>query len=482
MNPELLRALAENGLEKPSAMQVKYLTPALLGKDVITATEACTDKTTLFVLATLYQLVPIDGEVSVLVLCHTKQLANEIKGKFDRFAKYMRGVKTAISSGEIPLKENIALLKRNPPHIMVATPGRLKDLMIKGLVNLSNVRHLVVDQGDELLVNPPLRTDAEFIAKATPPQKQHLVFAETMSENVQAFCKNYCRGGVSYANDWMAFVFLLYLVSLFQRTTGGSFLRAHTCLIHFLRAVLMSNPVSLRLFLPSPISWYSSFIPPSSLVACLLLLWPSSSAVRCCATTTYSCGSSARGGVSEGPLGQQQLPELPRPQPPAHAPHARVPHGGVQRRRTSSSSCGASANISAKHHRSSSNLRYLSCANASCSYCSTEANSKASAQGQHERERCRFRACAEDERCKPCPQGSSRRRTCRTCTETTPADHCTGSESEASSTASEQPSLSVGYGRPARCGYFETPGSIDKFRCCSFAGGHCRSSGCRTHI
>ena len=211
MNPELLRALAENGLEKPSAMQRKYLTPALLGKDVITATEAGTDKTTLYVLAILHQLVPIDGEVSVLVLCHTKQLANEIKGEFDRFAKYMRGVKTAISSGEIPLKENMALLKRNPPHIMVATPGRLRDVMNRGLVNLSNLRHLVVDQGEELLVNPLLRRDAEIIAKATPPQKQHLVFAEAMSENVQAFCKNYCRGGLSCVKDWMAFVFLLYL-------------------------------------------------------------------------------------------------------------------------------------------------------------------------------------------------------------------------------------------------------------------------------
>ena len=197
LKPELLRVLADRGFKKPSAVQQECFPEAFLGKDVIKATKANMDKIRLYVLATLQQLVPVDGVVSVLVMCHSKQLVNEIKTEYDRFVQYMPGVKTAVASGESLVKANIALLKKNPPHVMVATPSRLKDLMNRGVVKLNQLKHLVLDEADALLVNPNMRVDVEAVYMSTPPKKkQVMLFAETMSVNVQAFCRDYYRGGM----------------------------------------------------------------------------------------------------------------------------------------------------------------------------------------------------------------------------------------------------------------------------------------------
>ena len=153
------------------------------------ATTANLSKNLLYVLATLQQLVPVDGKVSVLVLSHSKERASQIKGNYDRMAKYLPGVKTEVSSGEIPVKENIALLKANLPHIMVATPSRLKDLLDRGTVNLDNLKHFVIDEGDMLFKYDNARRDAKSIFRSTPIQKQVMLFAKTISDDVQAFCR-----------------------------------------------------------------------------------------------------------------------------------------------------------------------------------------------------------------------------------------------------------------------------------------------------
>jgi len=186
---ELTRALSDQSLRKPSGIHQKGLFQALLGKDVIMATTANLSKNLLYVLATLQQLVPVDGKVSVLVLSHSKERASQIKGNYDRMAKYLPGVKTEVSSGEIPVKENIALLKANLPHIMVATPSRLKDLLDRGTVNLDNLKHFVIDEGDMLFKYDNARRDAKSIFRSTPIQKQVMLFAKTISDDVQAFCR-----------------------------------------------------------------------------------------------------------------------------------------------------------------------------------------------------------------------------------------------------------------------------------------------------
>jgi len=192
--------LAENGLEKHAAMNQDRLSQAMLGKDVVVATKACMDKTTLYVLATLHQLIIVEGELSILVLCHSKERANHIKEEFDRFVHYMHGVKIEVSYGEISVKASFALLEANPPHIMIATPGRTKTLLDSGVITLENVKHFVLDEGDVLLKHADVFCDVEAIFEAAPRQKQVLLYAQNMTYDVRDFCRNYCIHGILSLN------------------------------------------------------------------------------------------------------------------------------------------------------------------------------------------------------------------------------------------------------------------------------------------
>ena len=90
-------------------------------------------KTAVFVLATLHQLEPKEGEISVVVLCHTRELAFQIHNEYKRFTKYMKDVKSAVFFGGVPVAEHRKLLKNKAtcPNIVIGTPGRLVHLAVK---------------------------------------------------------------------------------------------------------------------------------------------------------------------------------------------------------------------------------------------------------------------------------------------------------------------------------------------------------------
>lgn len=108
-------------------------------------------KTAVFVLATLQQLEPVAGEVSVVVLCHTRELAYQIQKEYHRFSKYLPDVKTAVFFGGKSVKENIETLKKDQPHIVVGTPGRVLALVRDKHMSLRNVKHFVLDECDKML-------------------------------------------------------------------------------------------------------------------------------------------------------------------------------------------------------------------------------------------------------------------------------------------------------------------------------------------
>lgn len=99
LKPELLRAVTDCGFEHPSEVQHECIPQALLGMDVICQAKSGMGKTAVFVLATLHQLQPVAGEVHVLVLCHTRELAFQIQREYQRFSKYLPDVKSAVFYG-----------------------------------------------------------------------------------------------------------------------------------------------------------------------------------------------------------------------------------------------------------------------------------------------------------------------------------------------------------------------------------------------
>ena len=119
--------------------------------DVLCQAKSGMGKTAVFVLACLQQLdlsQKHDGP-QVLVLCHTRELAFQIKNEFTRFCKFL-AVETAVLYGGVAISLNKASLAEKPP-IVVGTPGRIKQLVRDKVLNLSSVKHFVLDECDKLL-------------------------------------------------------------------------------------------------------------------------------------------------------------------------------------------------------------------------------------------------------------------------------------------------------------------------------------------
>ena len=136
-----------------NTVQQKVIPQAILGTDVVCQAKSGLGKTAVFVLASLQQIEPIAGDTSVLVMCHTRELAYQIKNEYNRFTKYMPNVKTAVFYGGTPIQKDIEIIsnKDTHPHIIVATPGRLNALVRDKKLFLKGVRHFILDECDKML-------------------------------------------------------------------------------------------------------------------------------------------------------------------------------------------------------------------------------------------------------------------------------------------------------------------------------------------
>ncbi|KAI0005369.1 hypothetical protein BJV74DRAFT_875326 [Russula compacta] len=193
LKPELLRAISDLGFEHPSEVQQECIPQAVLGMDVLCQAKSGHGKTAVFVLATLQQLEPVNGEVSVIVLCHTRELAYQIKNEYTRFAKYMPDVRVGTFFGGTPVSKDADLLKDKSkcPHIVVATPGRLNALVRDKVLDAKNVKHFVLDECDKMLEQLDMRRDVQEIFRATPHHKQVMMFSATLAKDIRVTCKKF---------------------------------------------------------------------------------------------------------------------------------------------------------------------------------------------------------------------------------------------------------------------------------------------------
>lgn len=125
----------------------------MLGGDIICQAKSGLGKTAVFVLTTLQQVEPVAGECSVLVMCHTRELAFQIRNEYNRFSKYMPDIKTGVFYGGTPIQKDAEILKNKEthPHIIVGTPGRLNALVRDKNLRLGSVRMFVLDECDKML-------------------------------------------------------------------------------------------------------------------------------------------------------------------------------------------------------------------------------------------------------------------------------------------------------------------------------------------
>ena len=192
VSPEIRRAIEEMGYENPMPVQEEVI-PYLLGEnnDVVALAQTGTGKTAAFGLPLLQQIDVKNRVPQSLILCPTRELCLQIAGDLNDYSKYIDGLKVLPVYGGSSIDSQIRSLKRGV-HIIVATPGRLLDLMERKTVSLSTVHNIVMDEADEML-NMGFTDSINAILADVPKEWNTLLFSATMSPEIARISKNYLQ-------------------------------------------------------------------------------------------------------------------------------------------------------------------------------------------------------------------------------------------------------------------------------------------------
>jgi len=203
LKPEILHAISDYGFEHPSQVQQDCIPQALMGTDVICQGRSGMGKTAVFVLSVLHQIDPDPekGEISCLVIAHTKELVYQICQEFDRFSKYLPNIKSAVFYGGIDKEVNLRVLKQQKPSIVISTPGRCKDLLNHKEFDVSKLSFFIIDEVDKVLENEKMRKDVKEIFKKLPKEKQVMLFTATLNNEMKAICKEFTRNAIEVLVD-----------------------------------------------------------------------------------------------------------------------------------------------------------------------------------------------------------------------------------------------------------------------------------------
>jgi superfamily II DNA/RNA helicase len=184
-----VRVLSKRGIETPFAIQEKVLPDALAGRDVLAQSPTGSGKTLAFLLPVLQRLERGDAPASALILAPTRELAGQIVDDAHAIAKSF-GIEATAIYGGVGFGQQLKAVRT--AHLLVATPGRLEDLIARRAVNLKRVRILVLDEADRML-DMGFRPAVDRIVSATPKDRQTLFFSATFGGEAGKLAKAYTR-------------------------------------------------------------------------------------------------------------------------------------------------------------------------------------------------------------------------------------------------------------------------------------------------
>ncbi len=198
LKEELIEAVQALGFVSPSPIQAQAI-PLLLSQttDITALAQTGTGKTAAFGLPLLHKIDTTSNAVQALILSPTRELCMQIQEELVKYSKFLKNVKSVAVYGGTPIGGQIRDLKR-ATHIIVATPGRLIDLIDRGVVDLESVTTVVLDEADEML-NMGFRDDIDTILKDTTNREQTWLFSATMNNDVRRIAKRYMKSPVEVA-------------------------------------------------------------------------------------------------------------------------------------------------------------------------------------------------------------------------------------------------------------------------------------------
>lgn len=197
VEPKLLQAIQEMGFELPMPIQ-EMVIPHLLNKegDVVGLAQTGTGKTAAFGLPVL-QRIDVDREVpQALIIAPTRELCLQIAGDLADFAKYIEGLRILPVYGGSSIESQIKALRRGV-QVIVATPGRLIDLINRKVVDLHDVHTVILDEADEML-NMGFLDDIKEILTHVPVERKMLMFSATMPKEIAEIAKNFMHDPVEF--------------------------------------------------------------------------------------------------------------------------------------------------------------------------------------------------------------------------------------------------------------------------------------------
>jgi len=191
LSEPVLAALQGVGYEAPSPIQAETVPILLEGSDLIGQAQTGTGKTGAFAWPLLCQIEVEKCAPQALVLCPTRELAIQVAEAFQRYAQKLPGFHVLPIYGGQAYGIQLRALQRGP-HVIVGTPGRVMDHMRKGTLNLSSLKHLVLDEADEML-NMGFLEDIQWILEEVPTERQIAMFSATMPREIQRIAEKYLR-------------------------------------------------------------------------------------------------------------------------------------------------------------------------------------------------------------------------------------------------------------------------------------------------
>ena len=191
VSERILKAIEELGFEQPMPVQEAVI-PYLLEEgsgDVVALAQTGTGKTAAYGIPVIQQTDVDSSEAQFLILSPTRELCVQIASDLADFSHYIEGLHVIPMYGGSSIENQIRNFKRGA-HVIVATPGRLIDLMERGVVSLDTIRTVILDEADEML-NMGFSEDLEKILSSVPVERKMLMFSATMSKEIQAISQKY---------------------------------------------------------------------------------------------------------------------------------------------------------------------------------------------------------------------------------------------------------------------------------------------------
>lgn len=195
LEPGLLRAVAEKGYETPTPIQQQAIPAVLSGQDVLAGAQTGTGKTAGFVLPLLQRLVAAHGRAPrALVLTPTRELAAQVAESARMYGRHTN-LRTAVVFGGVSEKPQIGAL-RTGCDLLIATPGRMLDLVEQGALDLSQINHFVLDEADRML-DMGFIHDIKRIIRLLPATRQNLMFSATYSDDIRDLAARFLKNPIS---------------------------------------------------------------------------------------------------------------------------------------------------------------------------------------------------------------------------------------------------------------------------------------------